>query len=93
MAVNGQNHVVVVTDLEKKFGNFTAVNRISLKVSRGEIFGFLGPNGAGKSTTIKILCGILAPTSGMATVAGFDVGREPEKVKAGSKHSPSISHQ
>jgi len=82
MAGNGQNNVVIVKDLEKKFGNFTAVNRISLNVSKGEIFGCLGPNGAGKSTTIKILCGILAPTSGTATVAGFDVGREPEKVKA-----------
>jgi len=81
MTNNKTEHVVVVTDLEKKFGNFTAVNRISLNVSKGEIFGFLGPNGAGKSTTIKILCGILAPSSGTAMVAGFDVGREPEKVK------------
>jgi len=74
--------VVVVKDLEKKFGSFTAVNQINLEVAKGEIFGFLGPNGAGKSTTIKILCGILMPTSGKALVAGFDVGTEPEKVKA-----------
>jgi len=82
MSVIRNNPVVVVKDLKKTFGDFTAVDGISLEVSKGEIFGFLGPNGAGKSTTIKILCGILAPTSGKATVAGFDVGTEPEKVKA-----------
>ena len=82
MTGNNQMSVVVVKDLEKKFGDFTAVNRISLEVAKGEIFGFLGPNGAGKSTTIKILCGILMPTAGHAVVAGFDVGTEAEKVKA-----------
>jgi ABC-2 type transport system ATP-binding protein len=82
VASSGNNNVVVVKDLKKIFGDFTAVDGISLEVSKGEIFGFLGPNGAGKSTTIKILCGILSPTSGKATVAGFDVGMEPEKVKA-----------
>ena len=65
--------VVSIRNLEKKFGNFTAVNRVSLDVHRGEIFGFLGPNGAGKSTTIRMLCGILKPTAGEGHVAGFDV--------------------
>jgi ABC-2 type transport system ATP-binding protein len=69
------------TSLVKRFGSFTAVDNVSLEVRKGEIFGFLGPNGAGKSTTIRILCGLLAPTSGTATVNGFDVGSESEKVK------------
>ncbi len=73
---------VVVRDLEKRFGSFTAVNRVSFDVSTGEVFGFLGPNGAGKSTTIRMLCGILAPTSGAASVAGFDVSTRPEDVKS-----------
>jgi ABC-2 type transport system ATP-binding protein len=73
---------VIVRDLEKRFGNFVAVNRVSFEVSKGEIFGFLGPNGAGKSTTIRMLTGILAPTGGTGTVAGFDVRTEPEKIKA-----------
>ncbi len=72
---------VEVQDLVRRFGAFVAVDHVSLRVSPGEIFGFLGPNGAGKSTTIRILCGLLAPTSGRATVAGYDVGREPEQVK------------
>jgi ABC-2 type transport system ATP-binding protein len=69
------------TSLVKHFGAFTAVDNVSLEVRKGEIFGFLGPNGAGKSTTIRILCGLLAPTSGTATVNGFDVGSESEQVK------------
>jgi len=73
---------VVVTDLEKRFDSFVAVNRVSFEVARGEIFGFLGPNGAGKSTTIRMLCGILAPSGGGGTVAGFDVRTQPEKIKA-----------
>ncbi len=73
---------VVVESLEKRFGSFVAVNRISFQVARGEIFGFLGPNGAGKSTTIRMLCGILAPTSGRGTVAGFDIRTQPEEIKA-----------
>ncbi len=73
---------VVVKDLERRFGTFMAVNRISFEVKKGEIFGFLGPNGAGKSTTIRILCGILAPSGGSGTVAGFDVAREAEKIKS-----------
>jgi ABC-2 type transport system ATP-binding protein len=67
--------------LVKRFGSFTAVDRVTLAVPPGEIFGFLGPNGAGKSTTIRILCGLLAPTSGGAWVGGFDVARDPESVK------------
>ncbi len=72
---------VVVEDLVKKFGDFVAVDHVSLETHRGEIFGFLGPNGAGKSTTIRMLCGLLRPTSGCATVAGFDVARDPESVR------------
>ncbi len=73
--------VVSVRDLEKKFGDFTAVNKVNFEVRRGEIFGFLGPNGAGKSTTIRMLCGIYAPTSGSGTVGGFDIIREQGKIK------------
>ena len=62
-------------DLTKKFGDFTAVDRISFDVKEGEIFGFLGANGAGKSTAIRMLCGLLEPTAGTAHVGGFDIGR------------------
>ena len=72
---------IEVKSLTKKFGGFTAVDGVSFEVGRGSIFGFLGANGAGKSTTIRMLCGLLDPTSGTATVGGFDVGREPERVK------------
>ncbi len=72
---------IVVKNLTKKFGSFTAVDEVSFEVKRGEIFGFLGANGAGKSTTIKMLCGILEPTSGDALVGGFSVAKEPDKVK------------
>jgi ABC-2 type transport system ATP-binding protein len=75
------NTAVSVQGLEKKFGNFTAVNRINFGVQRGEIFGFLGPNGAGKSTTIRMLCGIISPTSGSGTVGGFDIVKEQHKIK------------
>ncbi|MDD5136146.1 MAG: ABC transporter ATP-binding protein [Candidatus Omnitrophica bacterium] len=75
------NIAVSVQNLEKKFGAFTAVNRISFEVKKGEIFGFLGPNGAGKSTTIRMLCGIITPTSGSGTVAGFDIMTEQEEIK------------
>ncbi len=67
--------------LVKRFGPFTAVDDVSFEVGEGAIFGFLGPNGAGKTTTIRMLCGLLAPTEGRATVAGFDVVREPDKIK------------
>jgi ABC-2 type transport system ATP-binding protein len=80
LAENGQI-AVSVKDLEKRFGDFVAVNRISFDVARGEIFGFLGPNGAGKSTTIRMLCGILSPTSGSGTVAGLHIISEQEKIK------------
>ncbi|MBP7340933.1 MAG: ABC transporter ATP-binding protein [Smithellaceae bacterium] len=72
---------IVVTGLEKKFGDFVAVDKISFSVRKGEIFGFLGSNGSGKSTTIRMLCGILTPTSGTGVVAGYDMVREPEAVK------------
>jgi len=72
---------VVVTDLVKRFGRFTAVDRVTFSVRPGEIFGFLGPNGAGKSTTIRMLCGIIAPTSGAGQVAGFDLFTESERIK------------
>ncbi len=73
--------VVEVEQLVKTFGDFVAVDHISFRVRRGEIFGFLGPNGAGKSTTIRMLCGLLEPTSGRARVDGFDVTTAPELVK------------
>jgi ABC-2 type transport system ATP-binding protein len=82
MNLSGDGQAVVVRELEKRFGRFVAVNRVSFDVHRGEVFGFLGPNGAGKSTTIRMLCGILSPTSGTGTVAGFDIRREPERIKA-----------
>ena len=76
-----QPNAVEVHDLEKRFGKFTAVNRISFQVSKGEVFGFLGPNGAGKSTTIRMLCGILPPTSGTGKVGGFDIATQRYKIK------------
>jgi ABC-2 type transport system ATP-binding protein len=72
---------VEVRDLVKRFGSFTAVDRVSFKVEAGEVFGLLGSNGAGKSTVIRMLCGLLTPTSGSASVLGFDVGRRAEDVK------------
>ncbi len=74
-------HAIEVKALTKKFGGFTAVDAVSFEVERGRIFGFLGANGAGKSTTIRMLCGLLDPTSGTATVGGFDIRREAEGVK------------
>lgn len=75
------DEVIIAESLTKKFGNFVAVDHISFRVHRGEIFGFLGANGAGKSTAIRMLTGISMPSSGEATVAGYDVRRSPEKVK------------
>jgi ABC-2 type transport system ATP-binding protein len=72
---------VKAEDLVKRFGPFTAVDRISFEVAQGSIFGFLGPNGAGKTTTIRMLCGLLAPTEGRATVAGFDLARQADRIK------------
>ena len=78
---SSDNIAVSVCNLEKKFGQFTAVNRINFEVNQGEIFGFLGPNGAGKSTTIRMLCGIIPPTSGSGKVGGFDIIKEQYKIK------------
>src|SRR5437016_5160797 len=75
------NNAIEVRHLTKKFGEFVAVNDVSFTVKRGVIFGFLGANGAGKSTTIRMLCGLLRPTSGEAVVGGYDVNAETEKVK------------
>jgi ABC-2 type transport system ATP-binding protein len=67
--------------LRKEFGSFVAVEGLDLEIHRGDVFGLLGPNGSGKTTTIRMLCGLLDPTSGSASVAGFDVTHEPERVK------------
>ena len=75
-------YAVTVENLEKWYGDFQAVNKVSFQVKRGEIFGFLGPNGAGKSTTMRMLCGIIVPTAGKANVLGYDVFEEAEKIKA-----------
>ena len=74
-------NAIEVRNLTRRFGEFTAVDDVSFDVREGEIFGFLGSNGAGKSTTIRMLCGLLRPTAGTATVGGVDVGRDPEGVK------------
>jgi len=74
-------NAITVRDLTRRFGDFVAVDRVSFDVAPGEIFGFLGANGAGKSTTIRMLCGLLKPTSGSASVGGLDVTRDPEGVK------------
>jgi ABC-2 type transport system ATP-binding protein len=80
--MNAKDEAVRIDNLGRRFGDFDAVKDVSLSVRKGEIFGFLGPNGAGKSTTIRMLCGILAPTSGGGHVAGFDIATEAEKIKA-----------
>jgi ABC-2 type transport system ATP-binding protein len=79
--MNDNGLAVKIDDLVKAFGTFTAVDHVTLAVREGEIFGFLGPNGAGKSTTIRMLCGLLTPTSGRASVNGFDVASRPEEVR------------
>lgn len=76
-----QNHAIEAKNLTKKFGSFTAVDNISFAINKGEVFGFLGPNGAGKTTTIRMLCGLLIPTSGKGIVGGLDIGIEEEKIK------------
>jgi len=76
-----ENIIIHTENLNKTFGSFIAVNDITFDVYKGEIFGFLGANGAGKTTAIKMLCGLLSPTSGKATVAGFDVFKQPESIK------------
>lgn len=72
---------IEVEDLRKEFGNYTAVDKLNFQVPEGEIFGFLGPNGSGKSTTIRMLCGIMRPTSGKGTVLGYDIVSDAEKIK------------
>lgn len=74
-------YAIKTDQLTKRFGSFTAVDHISFTVERGEIFGFLGANGAGKTTAMRMLCGLSAPTSGQASVAGFDVAKQSEQVK------------
>ncbi|MDL2277276.1 ABC transporter ATP-binding protein [Parabacteroides sp. OttesenSCG-928-G07] len=74
-------NVIEVHNLTKRFGNFTAVDHISFSVGEGEIFGFLGANGAGKTTAMRMLCGLSVPTSGEATVAGYNVYKQPEQIK------------
>ena len=81
LAGDNNSEAIEVRELEKRFGAFTAVDKISFTVHPGEIFGFLGSNGSGKSTTIRMLCGILTPTSGKGSVAGFDIVTEAEEVK------------
>jgi len=73
--------VIAVSGLTKMFGRFTAVDGLTFSVRKGEVFGFLGPNGAGKSTTIRMLCGLLSSSAGRANVGGFDIDREPERVR------------
>lgn len=79
MTQEGKN--IIVQHLTRRFGDFTAVDDLTFGVERGEVFGFLGANGAGKTTAIRMLCGLLKPTSGRAEVAGYDVARRPEQVK------------
>ena len=81
MNSNDVNIAVSIRDLARTFGDFVAVDRISLEVKKGEIFGFLGPNGAGKSTTIRMLCGLLMPTGGEGTVGGYDINTGSEEIK------------
>src|SRR5579863_9506178 len=81
MQRSANGYSVEVEELVKRFGDFTAVDRISFQTRTGEVFGFLGPNGSGKSTTIRILCGLLHPTSGRAIVAGYDVVESPELIR------------
>jgi ABC-2 type transport system ATP-binding protein len=74
-------NVIIIRDLAKHFDDVTAVSGLNLEIRKGEMFGFLGPNGAGKTTTISMLSGLLKPTSGSAQIGGFDIGKEPRKVK------------
>lgn len=76
-----EEKVIICKDLTKRFGDFYAVNKISFEVNKGEIFGFLGANGAGKTTAMRILCGLSHPSSGEATVAGFNVYKQQESIK------------
>ena len=82
MDLTTTDKAITCRQLTKRFGDFKAVDGLTFDVDRGEIFGFLGANGAGKTTAMRILCGLSHPTSGEATVAGFDVYRHPERIKA-----------
>src|SRR5258707_13758857 len=73
--------VIITEKLTKRFGQFTAASELTFKVEKGEIFGFLGANGAGKTTAMRMLCGLLTPSSGKATIAGYDVYTQTEKIK------------
>jgi ABC-2 type transport system ATP-binding protein len=75
------DYAISIKDLTKKFGSFTAVNGISFDIPKGKIFGFLGPNGSGKSTTIRMICGVIRPTSGEGKVLGYDLIKDTEKIK------------
>ena len=88
MSPNYNNNLIQTRELVKRFGEKTAVNRVTFQVSSGEVFGFLGPNGAGKTTTIKRIVGLLQPTSGSVSVAGFDLQEEPLQAKAVSGYLP-----
>jgi len=81
LGVSGHPIAVRMVALRKVFGPIVAVDDVTLEILRGEVFGLLGPNGSGKTTTIRMLCGLLTPTLGTASVAGYDVGRDPEAVK------------
>ena len=81
MNLENQNIAIKAENITKTFGDFTAVDHISFEVKKGEIFGFLGANGAGKTTAMRMFSGLSIPTSGSATVAGFDVYKETEKIK------------
>ena len=75
------DYAIEVKDLTKRFGSFTAVNSVSFSVEKGNVFGFLGPNGSGKSTTIRMLCGVLSPTSGTASVLGYNITKDTEDLR------------
>jgi ABC-2 type transport system ATP-binding protein len=79
--VSAMSYIIETNDLTRKFGDLVAVDRLNIKVKHGEVFGLLGPNGAGKTTTISMLCTILKPTSGVATVNGFDIAKQPGQVR------------
>jgi ABC-type multidrug transport system ATPase subunit len=88
LTASNNEPAIIVEELVRTFGEKIAVDHLNLRIERGEIFGFLGPNGSGKSTTIKMLCGLLAPTSGRAIVSGVDVRKEPERIRGKIGYMP-----
>lgn len=78
---DSMEYAIEIESLVKKFGKFTAVNDVSFKVKKGEVFGFLGPNGSGKTTVIRMLMGLISPTSGKGLVSGFDISKDSEKIR------------